>query len=187
MRKKGGKMKILVVEDNARYREAAQQQLAEHDLTIMKSFTEFFNACGGEWFGNNPTVNIGDFDIVLSDLHMPSPHDKKGEVEAATGFVVLLKALEAGVKKIAILTDGDHHEDTYSKALDLWLTREGKPFQVGEVSISLIGHYGTKPAVLPSLATVDWDTLKQAEKQGKKIEWVKDWKGLVDNLIKSSK
>lgn len=115
-------LKILVVEDNPIHQEAAKKQLNNYDVTIMKSFTEFFNAV-------RQGVELSDYDVVLTDVKLPSPQDGgRGEVEAATGFVVALKALQEGVKMVGIITDVNHHEDVYGKAMDLWMGPATTPF-----------------------------------------------------------
>ena len=112
-------MKILVVEDNSLHQEAARILLAEHDVTVVESFTDFFDKVTGVQSNVPehcvpPEQDLASFDVVLTDVNLPSHHG-----EAATGFVVALKALATGVKRIGIITDANHHRDSYGKALDL--------------------------------------------------------------------
>lgn len=139
------------------HQKAAHEQLAEHDLTIMKSFTRFFNVSKRR----NLNKYLSNFDMLLTDVNLPSPNDKQKKENGATGFVIAFKALEAGIKFIGIITDSDHHQDTYSKALDLWLNQG--PFSVGDVRIYLENDYD---------AVTKWGGPK-------------DWKNMVTRLIES--
>ena len=115
------RLKILVIEDGQENIDGAKEQLAEHEVTIMKSFTEFFNAYScytGRKSRDNQELlkKLAGFDCVLTDINLPSPHDREGVVEGATGFAIVLRAIEAGVAYIGALTDANHHADVHSKA-----------------------------------------------------------------------
>jgi len=127
-------MKVLIVEDDPIHQEAAKEQLVDHDLIIMESFVEFFKTFN-DCLGSKPKLDLSSFDAVLTDINLPSPHDRKGVEQAATGFVVALKAMQAGVKYIGIITDASHHDDAYGKALDLWIHKP--PFKAGGIAIWL--------------------------------------------------
>ena len=127
-------MKVLIVEDDPIQQEAAKEQLVDHDLIIMESFVEFFKTFN-DCLGSKSKLDLSSFDAVLTDINLPSPHDRKGVEQAATGFVVALKAMQAGVKYIGIITDASHHDDAYGKALDLWIHKP--PFKAGGIAIWL--------------------------------------------------
>jgi hypothetical protein len=100
-------MKILVVDDSAKQREMAEKTLSEHELTIVATALE-----ARELLSNNP-----DFDVVLTDLLMPG--EKKGigpqgfhhiGQEIPYGLGIALLAIKKGIKKVAIVSEGDHHD-----------------------------------------------------------------------------
>ncbi|HBO16577.1 MAG: hypothetical protein UR69_C0002G0060 [Candidatus Moranbacteria bacterium GW2011_GWE2_35_2-] len=155
-------MKILIIEDNPIHQEAARKQLSDHDLTIMESFIDFFETFRDCWH-DKPSMNLAEFDIVLTDINLPSPHDEEVCVEAATGLVIVLKALQYGVKKIGIITDANHHQDAIGKAFDLWMgSSNGAPFTVGDVMIY--------PECYNALIVED-------------EKLIKNWKGLMEGLL----
>jgi CheY-like chemotaxis protein len=135
-------MKILIVEDNPIHLEVAKMQLKDHELVIFKSFTEFLKKTASiviERKFNEPTIDISDFEVVLTDLYLPSSNDHLVETEAATGFVVAMAAIRAGVKMVGIVTDANHHEDPISKGFDMFFD-SGSIFSVGEAKIMLTNN-----------------------------------------------
>ncbi|MFH1162057.1 MAG: response regulator [Candidatus Jorgensenbacteria bacterium] len=133
-------MKILLVEDNEFHIEAAQDQLREHELTIIRSFNELYPWRRG-WDGpERQGFTLSQYDAVLTDINLPSPVDTSsglGNMEGPTGLLVMLKALESGVKYIGAITDVSHHsKDPIAKGLDMWI-HAGKPIEAGNSRIFL--------------------------------------------------
>lgn len=145
-------MKILVVEDNPLHQEAARILLAEHDVTIVGSFVDFYKMVtpirSSDPKDNKPAeLDLASFDVVLTDVNLPSHHS----AEAATGFVVALQVLAAGVKRVGIITDANHHRDSYGRAFDLDFTGckvsdrigWGKRIVVGDARIAVECYHAT--------------------------------------------
>lgn len=81
------------------------------------------------------------FDVVLTDLLMPAPSARlggRGErfigQETSLGDMLLLAALNAGVKKVGLLTDSDHHSHPASAAVDMF---RGQVMEIGNARIVL--------------------------------------------------
>jgi CheY-like chemotaxis protein len=80
------------------------------------------------------------FDAVLTDLMMPpseqalaKPHKFTGQEMPLGTFFVLL-ALRAGVRKVGLVTDTNHHDHPASAALDVFYPRNGA-FDVGGTKV----------------------------------------------------
>ena len=147
-------MKILVVDDNRENLEAAVQQLSdEHEVETASSFVEAARRLNGRHvsvgdYGKLEEFGPVEFDAVLLDLFMPGePTGAYGSYGNVTfvkdvpyGFVLALRALQCGVKFVAIATDTNHHTGELPSALDLVVfpwpgNEEGHPmpfFQFGE-------------------------------------------------------
>ncbi len=159
-------MKILVVEDSQTHREAAKRQLAEHEVTVVKSFviaSELLHGHEGVAVGGRtheeytpPLVMPAyenllpvSFDAVLLDLNMPAEKTAScmagGEGEVPYGFILALRAVQCGVKYVGIITDANHHSGPLTAALDLicpayWHEDENQPiFRIGETRL-VIAH-----------------------------------------------
>lgn len=92
-------MKILVVDDMAEQREHAIKVLSpSHEVSVAKDYREAYSL-----------LRNGAWDMVLTDLNMP---EKEG-VANPTGFVVALLALESGVEKVAIVSNGQGDENRH--------------------------------------------------------------------------
>ena len=108
-------MKVLVIEDSDKHRQAARDTLEEHELTVLCTFDEAM-----EVLKDGPV----HCDVVLTDLMMPmSPTMLRPElydpaVQVPYGFVIALKAALAGARHVAVVTDTNHHEGAISAALD---------------------------------------------------------------------
>lgn len=135
-------MKILVVDDNLRHLEAAREQLgSQHDLVTLESYEDAIKLL-------KPDTDV---EVLLSDLLMPAePHALGPEGlkflghEIPIGLVLILRAAQAGVKWLAVITDANHHDHPMSAALDWigpasWGTYGAKLFRVNE-SVALIAH-----------------------------------------------
>ncbi len=109
-------LNILVLDDNAAHRASAEHQLAGHNLTVVSSYNE-----ASELLESNIK-----FDMALLDLMMPAADMRTlGEnakefhgKELPMGTILAFQALKAGVKKVAVLTDTNHHNHPASAAFD---------------------------------------------------------------------
>jgi len=142
------KLKILVIEDKKENIEAAKKQLAGHDLTIADSFDEAYKILQPKDSyidRNEDAVDPSEFDVVLTDVMMPRSSDGKHGIclsgkgqqladeqgDMPYGPILVLHALQAGIKNIGILTSGDHHSDPVILAFDRL-----KGFKIGEVNFT---------------------------------------------------
>lgn len=170
-------LKILVVEDTPENIVAAMEQLADHELTVVTSFDEARDHFATDVFGDK--IREEEFDVVLTDVMLPFANGRncdapngfhkcirpslfqriEGEV-GPYGPIIALHALQRGVKKVGILTSGNHHEDQYVFAFD---SLHG--FTAGDVKVSCSQGYDLKTAKDPD---------------GKDV---KNWKALLDRLL----
>lgn len=126
-------MKILIIEDSARNVTAAREQLASHDLTVVETANKALELLGAGYARTGKC----DFDVVLTDLLMPSPsyglsgeakHEYAGEwygvnppkpaLEIPVGVFFALMAAKNGAKRVGVLTDSGHHDHPASALLD---------------------------------------------------------------------
>jgi len=114
-------LKILVVEDSHKHREAAKKQLAGHNVEIVVNFDDAVNVL---------TTRGHEFDVVLTDMLMPkggtSCMGEKGMehlfVQAGYGFAIAWVAVSNGISHVAILSDASHHDHPMSWAMDFLRT-----------------------------------------------------------------
>jgi len=109
------KLNILVIEDSAAHQQAAREQLAEHNLTIVGTFPEAMRALGSHMFakmGKKAYEYEGNFDVVLTDMEMPVDkrlesldHGNVKDTSAPYGLILALRAAQVGVKYVAMITD----------------------------------------------------------------------------------
>jgi len=150
------KLNILVIDDNTSHQQAAREQLAEHNLTIVGGFPEAMRILGSHQRvlqGDQDYKYEGDFDVVLTDMEMPVERlkgldrDAVKDVSAPYGLVLALRAAQVGVKYIAMITDTNHHQGAMSNALDMitgaYWEHGGGVFQVNESRV-LFAHAETK-------------------------------------------
>ena len=133
-------MKILIIEDKANHLTTAEQFAKEsgHEVTIVTSYKDAEKIlCGDRDYGFKQ-IQTCQYDVVLTDLFLPvSQEGQANKVirdEIPYGALFVLWALRTGVKKIALLTDGDHHSDPFIWAMDP-LGVYGKPFFIGDVKL----------------------------------------------------
>lgn len=124
------KLNILVIEDKAAHRQAAIDQLADHNVKVVSSFFLGMQLLGGTALdrSNNESGRGNyqkDFHVVLTDMNLPvsdmkglSPECYKPGEEAPYGFVLALRAAQAGARYVGMLTDTNHHQGIMSHALD---------------------------------------------------------------------
>jgi hypothetical protein len=73
---------------------------------------------------NEKATTYPDFDVVLTDLLVPASRQAQGEgmkfvgQEMPLGSIIALLALVNGVKKVAVVTDMNHHSHPASAAFD---------------------------------------------------------------------
>jgi CheY-like chemotaxis protein len=148
-------MRILIIEDTQKHIEAAQKLLADHELTICKTFHEAERVLAGAENGFQYREDAEfPFDVVLTDLHLPlslkglvenpvigttktGESIKKPAVEVygsqiPYGVVIALAAMRRGVP-VAIVSDGSHHSHPINWALDLVASKKspGKRLMLG--------------------------------------------------------
>ncbi|MBI4709304.1 MAG: hypothetical protein HY764_03835 [Candidatus Portnoybacteria bacterium] len=89
------------------------------------------------------------FDVVLTDVMLPKGGNQcmnaKGEElvskqgEMPYGPIIVLRALQAGVKKVGIITQGNHHDDPFVFAFDRLFG-----FSAGDTKLVASNHMETK-------------------------------------------
>jgi CheY-like chemotaxis protein len=91
-------MKILVVDDEDRNREAAVKQLMEkHEVITASSFYEM-----------RKLIKQGEkYDVLMTDLMMPGD-EKEGMIPA--GLACALLAMQHNIPRIYILSETNHHD-----------------------------------------------------------------------------
>ncbi len=163
-------MKILVIEDTAKHQQAARLQLVGHDLTVAGTYEEgqcHLNATsylygvtrGCDEFKKQGIQHedqkslagqhVRSWDIVLIDLMLPAPEEAQRQgsslvgQEMPLGTTLAFLALKTGIKKVAIVTDTNHHDHPASAALDVFGGRN--KFQIGDAEM-LITNHGTATA-----------------------------------------
>lgn len=132
-------MKVLLIEDSSVHVQAALNQLSEHEITVFKSWKEFSNF--GDFNGYPSAEKLlkffQEYDMVLTDINIPGVLDNDcSEPEAPIGLVIVLSAIQSGVKYIGALTDANHHCDAISKTFCIWNAPE--PFQVGFSKVKIV-------------------------------------------------
>lgn len=133
-------LNILVLDDNATHRDSAVNQLAGHNITVASSYVEACRLL-------RPDTK---FDMVLLDLMMPAADMRelgsnrlefKGK-ELPMGTILAFQALRAGVKKVGVLTDTNHHNHPASAAFDYlggsW--NNPHPICVGDTRLFFTNH-----------------------------------------------
>jgi CheY-like chemotaxis protein len=142
------KLRVLVIEDSLKQIEAAQVQLADHEVTICSSFREaemvLAGAKNGCWYKGDAEF---PFDAILTDLFLPpSPvgtvscvqhYEKEEDVikrdlpetiarfgeEIPYGLVIVLASMRRNTP-VSIVSDKSHHSHPINWALDLVASRE---------------------------------------------------------------
>jgi len=115
---KGNAMKILVMDDSEVNRKAATILLAGHEVTTVENFDQAIDVLRQE-----------KFDAVLTDLLTPPfvhgfAWSKFSGQEIPFGAFLALKALQLGVKFVAIVTSTNHHDNPAAAAIDYLMTQD---------------------------------------------------------------
>jgi CheY-like chemotaxis protein len=164
-------LKILVVEDSPLNIEAAKKQLAGYDLTVVASYDEAREYFAIDMFGRKYREET--FDVVLTDVMLPfssikgerkvlrkEVFEKIAEQLAPYGPIIVLHALQCGVKRVGVLTAGNHHDDQFVYAFDGL-----SGLSAGDVRVKCSQGYDL------------WDAEDDAGNS------VKNWKDLLDKLL----
>lgn len=155
-------MKVLVIDDSEHHLEAAQQTLAEHDLTVCNSYDQarelLSHECGeekrkkrkAEYLAQGESDDmarylsgIPSWDVVLCDLLMPAGTHVEGKgrsyigQEMPVGWALALLAAKHGAKYVAVVTDTNHHDHPASAMLD---DLDFHLFQIGEAKVLFTNH-----------------------------------------------
>lgn len=180
-------MKILVVEDKPENIKAAESFLTGHEVTIVTGFDqayELFHPDSGD-------PKEAPFEVVLTDVMLPKGGNRCMSYEGQElarrqgtmpyGPIIALHALQAGVKKIGIITSGDHHADPFVFAFDFL-----RGFTSGEINV-FCTHYLTAKMELQTGTRLKqpeyndreaYEAFRSREQNGEIVN-VKDWTGLL--------
>ncbi len=137
------KMKVLLIEDNSENIQGLTKALDGHEVILVTEVTDFlYDHDPGTNTWSNKCVDLSIYDAVITDVNLPAATDK-GVMEGPIGILIAFKALQCGVKKIAVITDANHHEaNPISKGLDLWDGRGGEHtkgnFMIGDIKMLMI-------------------------------------------------
>ncbi|MEK9157622.1 MAG: hypothetical protein AAB638_00350 [Patescibacteria group bacterium] len=136
-----------------------------------------------------------DFDVVLTDLLVPASNNQQGREgyrfvgqEMPLGTVIAIRALAAGIKRVAIITDMNHHNHPASAAFD-----HLKGFSIGDVRLMCDNDNVTTRFDVRALKRVSEDFLNSDEGKAKYTEmadgshqgvvWAKDWARALEKLM----
>jgi CheY-like chemotaxis protein len=181
------KLKILVFDDNKVNRAAAKAQLKAHKLTVVSTYDEAEELLRVEDYEDEKVI-YPDFDVVLTDLLVPASGlgscDHLVGEEMPVGIFIALLAAKNNVKKVAVLTDSNHHEHPASSCLDAFNAGEVEPtaFTVGNGKIILtnnrnwIGNFYPDDLTTP----LGWE---EVEKKKRPTVIAKDWSSLLEYLL----
>lgn len=117
------KLAILVVDDSAVHRAAAQSQISDHDLVVVGTYEEALTLIeGNRWnICRREKAAPRHFDVVMVDLLMPAPGldrtEKRIGEEMPVGIFLGLLAAKRGAKAL-VFTDSDHHAHPASACFD---------------------------------------------------------------------
>lgn len=112
-------MKILIVDDSRKHREAALTQLEAlgHEVVIMSGYTELLR--------KRSVLKEQSFDVALIDLLMPAESMTLGErgmehlgQEIMVGYPLSIFLAMSGVPRVAVVTDTNHHDHPASAIMD---------------------------------------------------------------------
>jgi len=147
-------LRILVIEDTPKHQASARISLTGHKLTIATGYEEAMRILGNE-----------KFDVVLTDLQMPmssrtlsSTAFRLGEL-VPYGIMLMIEAAHQGAKRVAVVTDLNHHTDWVSAAFD---------------------HFSYSVKIEGAKVLMMHAPMKQDESG----EWVKDWVEALNRLMK---
>jgi len=105
-------LRILVIDDTPGNITSAKQGLAGHRLTTVTGYEDAMDI-----------LNKENFDVVLTDLHLPMSSKtmgdkfKLGEL-VPYGLLLMVEAAHQGATRVAVVTNLSHHDDPFSAAFD---------------------------------------------------------------------
>ena len=160
------------------------------DDSLRRTRIDFY--CGE---AKKKATKYPDFDIVLTDLLVPASRQAQGTEgqrfvgqEMPLGTIIALLALCAGVKKVAVVTDMNHHNHPASAAFDCFRTCKAEGFRVictnrvGSIAIDQV----TGEAIDPDFLKSEEGETKYPYLEGKTggvrkgVAWGgKDWKTIL--------
>ncbi len=114
-------MKILLVDDSRKHREAGVADLSAlgHEVTALRSYSDVAKV-----------IRTQQFDVALLDLLMPSEPMTLGGAGLehlgepfSVGYPLAVYLASVGVKFVAVATDTNHHHHPASAMMD-WLSGE---------------------------------------------------------------
>jgi CheY-like chemotaxis protein len=186
-------MKIMVFDDSPIHRASAKAQLKGHDLTIAGTFDEAEDLLTPmKWGERNPCVkernpNFKEFDVVMTDLMVPaSKHNlgydglKLAGQEMPLGTMIAIRALAVGVKRVAIITDTNHHSHPAAAAFD-----DLSGFSVGDVKLFCNNYCVTSAFDEVTYEPLTIEMRNSEKYRGEKgIVYAKDWAKALATLLK---
>lgn len=172
-------MHILVIDDQKRNQESAQEQLgSEHELTITGSYSEALRM-----LHNIQEKHRQGFDVVLTDDMMPAveidvsnsrrptcfwatQHEKMLGIEVAVGIGIAQLASLVGAKYCGVVTATNHHDHPNAVIFDLISDKHARhPAPLFKINDTVVGYYAT--------------FVKEGEG--------KNWKKVLDSLLSGIK
>lgn len=173
-------MRVLIVEDNELHIASARKFASEteHQVTIVTNYDQAENelCAQGDRFGRKESEP--KYDVLLTDLFLPASTtgqgDKSHQREMPYGATLVLLAMRSGIKKIALLTDGNHHAHPLIWALDPLGGYDAKPFSVGEVKLLFASNGFVYNSYSQNELTVDKDN---------PLNEAKAWPFLLNKLL----
>jgi CheY-like chemotaxis protein len=188
-------LRILVVDDNPKNIKAAFKMLEGHEVMPAEGYDLAHEILQSR--GDKP-------DVVLTDVMMPKGGfacmSPKGQCLVMAqgimpyGPVIALRALCQGVKKVGVITQGNHHDDPFVFAFDHMNGFEGMDLCKREIKVVITNRNGTyvnaetfeleeRPDFNEEVLREKFDErLKQGE-----VIFVKDWKSVFDELMSVEK
>ena len=142
-------------------------------------------------------TNHPEFDVVLTDLLVPASakqQGRKGEQfvgqEMPIGTIIALRALAAGVKLVAVVTDASHHDHPASAAFDFF-----PRFSMGDVKVLCSNGSGVIMVDAQTFEEIDPEFLDSDEGKEKYpvntitygregTTYVKDWRRALNSLLR---
>lgn len=134
-------MKILIFDDSLEHCDIARRFLKDHDLTIVNSYDEAAQYLTHREVSKSRVVrcNPREFDVVMTDLMVPASedglsdeHKYLGGTQMPLGTIIALRAIACGIKRVAVVTDDNHHRNPASAAFDYF------PPAVGDVKLMCV-------------------------------------------------
>lgn len=174
-------MKILVIDDNATHRAAAEAQLGRgHSVTTAADYSVELQDREGKPL----------YEVVLTDLLLPANRNQQGPngyqyvgQEMPLGIFTALAAAQAGIKLVGLLTDSNHHDHPASASLDAF---QRQTLKVNGATVLLSNDTNlVKAFYKDDLSRVmEWGEYFQDRARGEELTVrTKDWKELLERVL----